>query len=75
MTNTDKESERKSPEGLEKSLLEEVGHRVRYIQRKVNEIASQVEDNYHVLRDLLDSTTHENGNSWHDLYGEDEEYA
>jgi len=75
MTDENEQSNREEREDPEQSLLEEVGHRIRYIHRKVNEIASQVEDNYHALRYLLDSAAHENGASWHDLYEDDTEYS
>ena len=49
--------------------IEDLG--VRYIYRKVSEISEQVEDNYHVLRDIHDATTGENGHGWYDLYDDD----
>ena len=41
--------ENKQDENDEASGLNEIGNRVRYIQRKVGEIGEQVEDNYKML--------------------------
>jgi len=67
------ENESKRNENKE-SELHEIANGVRYIRRKVNEISEQVEDNYHVLREIHDATTGENGHSWHDLYDDDPDF-
>ncbi len=56
------------------SELHEIANGVRYIHRKVNEISEQVDDNYHVLQEIHDATTGENGHSWHDLYDDDPDF-
>ena len=45
-----------------------VGNRVRYIQRTVGEIGTQLDDHYHLLREIYEATTQENGADWYDLY-------
>ena len=47
-------------------LGEVLGH-VRHIRNRVDDILARLKDNYHVLRDILDSTS-ENGVTEHDLY-------
>lgn len=61
-------------EDYEASELSEIGNRVRYIQRKVSEIDEHVEDNYNILREILESTSRENGASWYDLYHDENDY-
>lgn len=50
------------------SELGEIGNRVRYIQRTVSEIGSQLDDHYHLLREIYEATTHDNGADWYGLY-------
>ena len=50
------------------SELGEIGNRVRYIQRTVGEISSQLDDHYHLLREIYEATTQDNGTDWYGLY-------
>ena len=56
------------------SEIGEMGNRVRYIQRRVEEISSQLDDHYHVLHEIWEATTKENGGGWYDLYDHGTEY-
>ena len=49
------------------SELGEIGNRVRYIQRTVSDIGSKLDDHYHLLREIYDTTTQDNGADWYDL--------
>jgi len=60
-------------ENLEYKVLKDIGEELHEVHRKVDEIYSQMEDNYHILREILDATTDENGASWRDLF--DSEYG
>jgi len=56
-------------EGREGSEIGEIGNRVRYIQRRVSEISSQLDDHYHLLREIQEAVTGpEPGQDWTDLY-------
>lgn len=47
----------------------EIDNRVRYIQRRVVEISSQLDDHYHLLREIWETATSpENGSDWYDPY-------
>ena len=52
--------------------LEEILGHVRYIRSKVDDILARLKDNYHILRDILDSTS-ENGVTEYDLYQDGDE--
>ena len=67
MTSENESNKNKNKE----SELHGIANHVRYIHRKVSEISEQVEDNYHVLREIYDATTGENGHGWYDLYDDD----
>ena len=55
------------------SWLDDIGNGVRYIQRKVSDVDSKMDDHYHMLREVLDSVSGENGVSLYDLYDADED--
>lgn len=58
--------ENQKSEDFVRSEVGEIGNRVRYIQRRIGEVAEQVDENYKLLRDIQDGTTRENGVSWYD---------
>lgn len=57
----------KGNEDHQHSELGEIGNRVRYIQRTVSEIGSQLDDHYHLIRGIYDATTQNDGADWYDL--------
>jgi hypothetical protein len=48
--------------------LEEIARHARQIHKKIDDIASRLDDSYHLLRDLLEATSNENTVHEHDLY-------
>ena len=56
-----------------KELEEIIGH-VRYLRYKVDDITDRLKDSYELLREILDSVSKEDGATWYDHYGNEDEY-
>ena len=57
-----------------RTWIDDIGNGVRYIQRKVVDIDARTDDHYHMLREILDHVSGENGASMFDLYDPEDEY-
>ena len=67
MTTTDENTRDEQEDGYGRAYeFKDIAHRVRYIQSKVNDICAQVDDSYHLLREIADATLTGNGTYWFD---------
>jgi len=57
------------------SRLEEIARHVKHIHQKLDDIASRLDDSYHLLRDILEATSGENTVHEHDLYENEDGYC
>jgi len=54
--------------GSSGARLEEIARHARQIHKKIDAIASRLDDSYQLLREVLEATTNENTVHEHDLY-------
>jgi len=60
--------------GSSGARLEEIVRHVKHIHQKLDDIASRLDDSYHLLREILETTNNENTVHDHDLYDNENGY-